>query len=143
MMYHQATTNDYEQLIQLWKKSVLATHHFLKPADMVSIEAEIRYWLPQMNSLIWSHSDKQIGFSACNENKLEMLFIEADQIGKGYGKQILKKLVKEFNIVKVDVNEQNEAAVQFYLKNGFQLSSRDELDNEGRAYPVLHLELMK
>ncbi|WP_257963546.1 hypothetical protein [Carnobacterium maltaromaticum] len=39
------------------------------------------------------------------------------------------------------MNEQNEAAVTFYLKNGFQIVAREELDSEGRAYPILHLEL--
>ncbi|MFS7388293.1 GNAT family N-acetyltransferase [Carnobacterium maltaromaticum] len=139
--YQQATPKDYAQIIQVWKRSVLATHHFLKPEDMSSIEAEIRYWLPKMNVQVWSQSEKMIGFSAVSEDTLEMLFIDPNQIGKGYGKQILKELLSAFEFTKVDVNEQNEAAVTFYLKNGFQIAARDELDSEGRAYPILHLEL--
>ena len=141
MLYHQAKSNEYEKIISIWKGSVLATHHFLKPEDMSSIEAEIRYWLPKMNVQVWSQSEKMIGFSAVSEDTLEMLFIGPDQIGKGYGKQILKELLSAFEVTKVDVNEQNEAAVTFYLKNGFQIAARDELDSEGRAYPILHLEL--
>ncbi|GED49670.1 GNAT family N-acetyltransferase [Carnobacterium maltaromaticum] len=141
--YQQATPKDYAQIIQVWKRSVLATHHFLKPEDMSSIEAEIRYWLPKMNVQVWSQSKKMIGFSAVSEDTLEMLFIDPNQIGKGYGKQILKELLSAFEVTKVDVNEQNEAAVTFYLKNGFQIATRDELDSEGRAYPILHLELTK
>jgi putative acetyltransferase len=39
----------------------------------------------------------------------------------------------------VDVNEQNEAAVGFYIAQGFHVVSRSELDADGRPFPTLHL----
>ena len=42
---------------------------------------------------------------------------------------------------KVDVNEQNEKALQFYLHLGFQVISRDETDSMGKPFPILHLQL--
>ena len=42
---------------------------------------------------------------------------------------------------KVDVNEQNEKALQFYLHLGFQIIGRDETDSMGKPFPILHLQL--
>ena len=42
---------------------------------------------------------------------------------------------------KVDVNEQNEKALQFYLHLGFQVIGRDETDSMGKPFPILHLQL--
>lgn len=41
----------------------------------------------------------------------------------------------------VDVNEQNPDALSFYRKRGFSVISRDETDESGRPFPILHLEL--
>ena len=39
------------------------------------------------------------------------------------------------------MNEQNPQAIGFYLKMGFEVESRDELDGLGKPYPLLHLRL--
>ena len=41
----------------------------------------------------------------------------------------------------VDVNEQNEQAVGFYLKMGFTVTGRSPLDAQGKPYPLLHMAL--
>jgi putative acetyltransferase len=41
----------------------------------------------------------------------------------------------------VDVNEQNEQAVGFYLKMGFQVEGRSDEDGFGKPYPLLHMRL--
>ena len=42
---------------------------------------------------------------------------------------------------KVDVNEQNDKALGFYLRMGFRIIGRDETDGMGKPYPILHLQL--
>lgn len=68
-----------------------------------------------------------------------MLFLDPDFMRKGYGKQILTSLIKEHKIQYIDVNEQNQLARKFYTVLGFELYKRSELDEAGRAYPILHL----
>ena len=41
------------------------------------------------------------------------------------------------------MNEQNAQAVGFYEHMGYKVVSRDELDTEGKPYPILHLEWKK
>lgn len=70
-----------------------------------------------------------------------MLFIDPDYRGKGLGKALLSYGVEHCQATAVDVNEQNPQAVNFYLKFGFKVIGRSELDGMGKPYPLLHLSL--
>jgi putative acetyltransferase len=61
--------------------------------------------------------------------------------GKGYGKRLMEYARDKKHMDKVDVNEQNEKALQFYLHLGFQVIGRDETDSMGKPFPILHLQL--
>ncbi|QGH34635.1 GNAT family N-acetyltransferase [Gracilibacillus salitolerans] len=61
-----------------------------------------------------------------------MLLLKPDKIGKGYGQAIISSLIKDFNIKKIDVNEDNENATKFYIKNGFHILNQSEIDSSGR-----------
>ncbi|WP_197494393.1 hypothetical protein [Gallibacterium genomosp. 3] len=43
------------------------------------------------------------------------------------------------NILKVDVNEDNRQACQFYFCMGYEIIGRDEFDPTGKPFPILHL----
>ena len=61
--------------------------------------------------------------------------------GKGAGGRLLSHAIAAFGATSLDVNEQNEQAVGFYLHQGFVIAGRSELDGTGKPYPILHLQL--
>lgn len=141
MKWKKATEKDYTSLIQLWEKSVLATHDFLNSADREAIKTEIPAYFPQLDMKMWYEDDSFIGFSGVHENHLEMLFLDPEHIGNGFGSSILTYLIEKDGVKLVDVNKDNKRAAAFYYKNGFQIISESELDDQGRNYPILHLSL--
>lgn len=82
-------------------------------------------------------------FFAVSEDNLEMLFVDAESRGNGFGKIAIDYVVNTLQIYKVDVNEQNMQAVGFYLKQGYQQKGYSETDGMGKPYPLLHLEYSK
>ncbi|BFH62800.1 GNAT family N-acetyltransferase [Paenibacillus azoreducens] len=137
----KATVSDYDMIIKLWERSVMATHHFLSFKDKEEIKKELPTYFPHLDVRLWYTDDSIIGFTAINDNHLEALFLDADKIGKGYGKQIMQSCIDDFGITSVDVNKQNENATRFYLKSGFVITGEDLTDGAGRPYPILHLKL--
>ena len=70
-----------------------------------------------------------------------MLFTHPSEQAKGYGKELIEYAIHQKGIRKVDVNEQNEKALRFYLNRGFETIGRDAFDAQGKPYPILHLRL--
>ena len=135
---------EHDDLLDLWEASVRATHHFLKEENILFFKQTIhehKYFELVELTCIRSENDSILGFSGIIDDSLEMLFIHPDAIGKGIGKALLKHVIETKKIYKVDVNEQNARAVDFYLHHGFKVISRSELDGTGKPFPILHLEL--
>jgi putative acetyltransferase len=136
------TDNDKEEIINVWEKSVLATHHFLDPIDFREIKTLVQkinfndfevYCLKQNNQIA--------GFIGVAKRKIDMLFILPEYTGKGLGRKLTEFALSELNANKVDVNEQNENAVKFYEKLGFKTYERTDKDDQGKDYPLLRMKL--
>lgn len=134
---------DYPALIDLWEASVRATHHFLPEAEILALKPLI---LEHYFDAVTLHSARteegQItGFSGVSEGKLEMLFVAPGARGSGVGRLLAAHAITQGGATQVDVNEQNEQAVGFYLKMGCTVTGRSPLDGQGKPYPLLHMVL--
>lgn len=137
-----ATDADYSEIIKVWESAVKATHHFLKAEDFEFYKQMVpTKYLPAVDLYVLRIENNIIGFIGVSCKHLEMLFIDADFKGKGYGKVLLNYAIEHLGITTLDVNEQNDQAFAFYKKMGFRISGRSEKDAEGKDYPILHLEL--
>lgn len=144
MIIRQATHADHPLLLDIWLRSVRATHHFLQPSDIDALLPQLRdVYLPAVE--LWvavDEQDRPLGFIGLNEQHVEMLFIEPDLRGKGIGRALLDHARGSRGELTVDVNEQNPEAVGFYLHYGFVQTGRSPLDGEGRPFPLLHMKLV-
>ncbi|KRL84697.1 acetyltransferase [Lacticaseibacillus pantheris DSM 15945 = JCM 12539 = NBRC 106106] len=127
------------QLVQLWEGSVRATHHFLDNATILEIKQYVPEALQSVPVLVIARnsSKRPIGFLGTKGDKLEMLFVAAENRGQGIGRQLLQFAIHRFDLHTVIVNEQNPQARGFYEHMGFHTVNRNALDEQGRAYPVL------
>lgn len=143
MMIVPAIPADYKEITDVWQASVKATHHFL-PVDFTeNLREQVEtVYLPMVQLYCVKNEDgKILGFLGVADQKIEMLFLDPDTRGKGIGKQLTEFAIRTLKVNAVDVNEQNEQAVGFYLKMGFKQIGRSEKDAQGNDYPILHLSL--
>ncbi|MTG99502.1 GNAT family N-acetyltransferase [Myroides sp. BIT-d1] len=140
-MIRRIKVGDYPRLMQIWESAVLNTHDFLKNEDFLYYKEHIPLYFEHVS--LWGYESKSVlvGFMGIAEDSLEMLFIDHEYRGEGIGKQMIAYARDSFHIKRVDVNEQNWQAVGFYKHLGFKVIDRSETDAQGKAYPVLHLEL--
>jgi putative acetyltransferase len=131
-----------QQVLAVWERSVLATHDFLTATDFSEIKElvqTINFHDFQVYCLI--KKDIVIGFIGVADKKIEMLFLDPNYWGQGLGKMLMNFAISELATDKVDVNEQNIKAVNFYKNLGFEIIERTEKDDQGRNYPLLRMKL--
>ncbi len=136
------TENDREQILNVWGKSVLATHDFLNPTDFKEIKQLVQTFnFNDFEVYCLKQNDEVAGFIGLAERKIEMLFFSPEYIGKGLGRKLVDFAFSELKADKVDVNEQNTSAVKFYEKLGFKTYERTDKDDQGKEYPLLRMKL--
>lgn len=132
-----------ELLIGLWEQSVLATHHFLNREDFLAIKSLVKQInFEALDVYVLLDGATLAGFSGIAGNKLKMLFIAPDYQGKRAGTTLVQHAINSHNVQRVDVNEQNTPALQFYRKQGFDVFDRSETDEMGKPYPIFKMKLV-
>jgi len=140
-MINTAVKKDYARLRDIWESAVKETHHFLKEEDFEFYKSQLFSYFDYVDLYVYKDNKEQIlGFLGVADSKIEMLFIDSESRGTGIGKRLLTYAMEELKAYKLDVNEQNEQAIGFYLHQGFKVIRRSEYDSEGKDYPLLHLE---
>lgn len=144
MKIHIVSAEDYPELLAVWENSVRATHDFITEDDIAFFKPIIiEQAFPNVTLKCIKDENKTIlGFVGVHECKIEMLFILNSARGKGIGKALLNFAVEQLAANKVDVNEQNPLAVGFYQHMGFKVTSRSPLDDMGKPFPILHMDLV-
>ena len=132
-----------QQILTIWEKSVLATHGFLTSSDFEEIKEFVNHLdFTNLQVFCLIKENLVLGFIGIANRKGEMLFLDPKYFGQGFGLKLLNFAVNELNIDKLDVNEQNAKALQFYQKFGFEIYERTDKDDQGRNYPLLRMKLV-
>ncbi len=132
-----------KQLTNVWESSVKATHLFLSDNDIENIKQYVPQAFESVAHLFIMENDNNIpiAFMGVEDGKLEMLFIKAEERGKGLGKQLLQYGIENYDVKELIVNEQNPLAKEFYEHMEFNVYHRSELDEQGNPYPILYMKL--
>lgn len=132
-----------EALLKVWEASVRATHLFLPETEIDRIKEYVPDAMMDIAHLVIAENDDgvPVAFMGIQDGVLEMLFVSADERGKGIGKALLDHGIKVYGVRSLTVNEQNLQARGFYEHMGFEVYKRTELDEQGWPYPLLYMSL--
>ncbi len=133
------------ELLELWEKSVRATHLFLNESDIQNIKKYVPEALKNVPHLIIAadSQNKPLAFMGIADNFLEMLFVLPEERRKGIGSALLNYGMEKYHVNELSVNEQNPAAKLFYEHLGFVTYKRTELDEQGNPFPILYMKKAK
>lgn len=127
-------------LVDVWERSVRATHTFLSEQELLAIREFVPQALSGVERLVVALDEGvPLGFMGAEAGRLEMLFLAPEARGRGLGRQLLEEAIARYSVEELTVNAQNPDAVGFYEHLGFRIYKRTELDEEGRPYPLLYM----
>lgn len=141
MAIRKSVPADRDTLLDIWLRSVRATHAFLSEDDIQSLLplvrdmalAELDLWV------LCADTGEPVGFLGLSGAKVEALFLAPEFQRRGGGRKLLDHARQLKGPLTVDVNEQNPEAVRFYEACGFAVVGRSEVDSTGRPFPLLHM----
>ena len=133
------------QLLDVWERSVRATHTFLSEEEILRIKAYVPEALGGVAHLFAALDEdgRPLGFMGVQDGSLEMLFLAPQARGRGLGRQLLQYGIDHCGVGRLAVNEQNPAALGFYEHMGFAVYRRTDTDEQGGPYPLLYMRLGK
>ena len=141
MKIRRAVVEDSGMLLDIWLRSVRATHTFLSEEGIRSMVPLVRdHALKELEvSVLVTDEGSIVGFMGLAGNKLGALFLVPEGFRRG-GVRLLVGHARELKgALCVDVNEQNPQARKFYESLGFVVEGRSELDSAGQPFPLLHM----
>ena len=132
-----------EQLLEVWERSVRATHLFLSAGEVAEIKPYVPLALREVPHLMvaWRGDGTPAGFMGIDGQKLEMLFLAPEERGRGLGRALVQYGMEHYGIREVTINEQNLQARGFYARMGFRAYERLDHDEQGKPYPILKMRL--
>ena len=145
MHIRRATAGDGSTLVDIWLRSVRATHTFLAENDIQDFLPLVQEYLTASGAELWvlcSDAGDIMGFMGMSGSKMESLFLAPEFQRTGGGRRLVRHAQELKGEITVDVNEQNVAACRFYEACGFVGEGRSEFDSTGRPFPLLHLRLV-
>jgi putative acetyltransferase len=140
----RASAEDRAALFDIWWRSARQTHLFVSEADFESFRPLVRKYLNSPSTQFWvleTARGTRMGFMGLAGGEIESLFLAPEFHGRGGGRRLVAHARMLCGGLTVSVNEQNEAAVQFYERCGFAIEGRSECDDDGRPYPLLRMRL--
>ena len=80
------------QLLEVWEKSVRATHLFLSDREIKNIKEYVPQALNGIAHLMIAAGEagRAVAFMGIEDGTLEMLFISPEERGKGLGKRLIE-----------------------------------------------------
>jgi len=138
----RSRSDELDALVDIWLRSVRATHRFLTESDIQELLPLVRdEALPGLEE-IWVlcvDGRTPIGFMGLSANGIEALFIAPEHLRRGGGTMLIEHARRIRGALHVDVNEQNPEAIGFYAACGFRVVGRSPVDEQGRPFPLVHM----
>lgn len=118
--------DDLEQIMPLWLESTTLAHPFIAPRYWhESAELVRECYLPQSQTWVYEIDGAIVGFISVMEQRfIGALFVEQIWHGKGIGAALMAHVQQRFNLLSLEVYEQNLRACAFYRKHGFTAVQR-------------------
>ena len=117
--------SDIDTVMNIWLSSNIQAHAFIPKKYWLKHFKQVKEILPQSTVYVYEGNGSAQGFIGLTEHHIEGIFVAESMRGKGIGTQLLNQAKQLFSSLTLQVYEQNQSALQFYLKEGFKIKNKD------------------
>lgn len=138
-----APEGDLKKLSHIWLHASLLAHPFIGEQRLLEQRVLIEnQYLPNAETWVACVGGQPCGFISLVETFVGGVFVSPDRQGLGVGRQLIFHALNLKGELELEVYTDNQQAVAFYTRLGFQELSRRPRDDEGYAFENARLRLI-
>ena len=127
-MIRQYQQSDRDQVVAIWLDASIKAHDFIAPRFWTSKIEDMRdIYIPSAETYVFEDDGIIKGFVSLVDDTLAALFVSPGYQGNGIGKQLLLKSKAMRDKLVLTVYKENTKSVDFYAKNGFEIT-KEQID---------------
>lgn len=132
-MVREFQADDLNRIMELWLETNIQAHDFIKKDYWQDHFDEVMEILPKAAVSVYEANGSIEGFIGLMENYIAGIFISKDSQSRGIGRQLLHHVKENHNELSLKVYEKNQRAVNFYLREGFLVTEKQEDRENGEV----------
>ena len=131
---------DLEPVLNFWLAATLQAHSFIDPAYWHNNLEPVRQMLPQAEVYVYAKAadGQPLGLIGLDGDYIAGLFVAPEAQAQGIGKQLLDYAKSLRSQLTLRVYQQNERALRFYQREGFQIENEQIDEATGAAEYLIH-----
>ncbi|WP_457582994.1 GNAT family N-acetyltransferase [Ensifer canadensis] len=131
---------DRDQLAAIWLSASRIGHPFLGEERLLTQLEMVRdTYLPMADNWVAEVDGRPAGFIGLIDSFVGGLFVDPEIHGAGIGRGLIEHAATRLGHLDVSVYADNASAVEFYRRRGFVETGRQETDDEGLPFAVIHM----
>lgn len=119
----QINKQEINKVMEIWKESTIKAHSFISKEYWLKSYAVVKEkYLPLAVTYVYLEGNEVKGFISIVDGEfIGALFVDVNCQGKGIGRKLIEHVKQISDRLTLAVYQENEQAVSFYKKVGFQL----------------------
>lgn len=131
---------DRDSLAAIWLSASRIGHPFLGEERLLAQLEMVRdTYLPMADNWVAEVNGRPAGFIGLIDSFIGGLFVDPEIHGAGIGRGLIEHAAARLGHLDVSVYADNASAVEFYRRRGFVETGRQETDDEGLPFAVIHM----
>lgn len=139
-MIRKMKSTDLDKVMDIWLFSNIQAHGFIPEEYWRNNWQQVRSMLPEAEVYVYEKDDDIRGFIGIMENYIAGFFVDEKFRSCGIGGELLEYVKSVKKELRLSVYKKNQAAVRFYLRNGFVNSSEAEDEATGETEMLMRWE---
>lgn len=129
-----------DAVLEIWLSASVKAHDFVNPEFWQSQLEDMRnIYLPSSSVYVYTSDAEIAGFYALLDNHLAAIFVQPEQQGRGIGKALMAHAKSFGENLNLSVYKNNQPSVNFYLSQGFVISSEQQCEHTGHMEYTMRL----
>ncbi|WP_192891047.1 N-acetyltransferase [Vibrio bathopelagicus] len=139
-MIREYSAADTETVLDIWLTASIKAHDFMSPEFWELQVGNMRdIYLPASRTYVFQGDGEVRGFYSLYEGILAAIFVSPQHQGCGIGKQLMQHAKLECPNLSLNVYQENQATIEFYLSQGFEIVTEQADEHTGHQEYTMHL----